>query len=63
MSQYHRSVVALLLEFHRSNNGTAPFTFGENPDKIQELKASAELSEDQIGFLKHTAKLVQEWRK
>lgn len=40
-----------------------PFTLVESSAKLQELKKIAELNEDQVQFLKDTAKLVQQKRK
>ena len=40
-----------------------PFTLLESSAKLQELKKIAELNEDQVQFLKDTAKLVQQKRE
>ncbi|KIN08741.1 hypothetical protein OIDMADRAFT_107879, partial [Oidiodendron maius Zn] len=63
ISDHHFSALILLLQFHYSNKKSMPFTLVESSAKLHELKKFAELNEDQVQFLKDTAKLVQQKRK
>lgn len=55
--------MTMLAYYHFNNKGRLPFDLAGDPAKSAELAAEAELNEDQMMFVKKTAKWIRQKRK